>query len=96
MRGLVECVVEVVALSVSLLDGSESSSLNTRALEPWLTHLEAFLGVSAEEGVVNSELVELDKEVILRHSFVAWNIVTSEGDTGDTEGEELVHRELNI
>ena len=41
--GLEEGVVEVVALSISLLDGSERSSLNAGALEPWLTHLEAFL-----------------------------------------------------
>jgi hypothetical protein len=41
--GLEEGVVEVVALSISLLDGSEGSSLNAGALEPWLAHLEASL-----------------------------------------------------
>jgi hypothetical protein len=43
LGGLEEQVVHVMSLSVSLLDGSTDGTLDTGALKPWLTHLEALL-----------------------------------------------------
>ena len=96
LGGLEEEVVHVVSLGVSLVDGGEGSSLHTWALKPWLAHLEALLRVGTEEGIVDTELVELDVEVILGDAGIAWNVVTGIDDTGDTEREEHVDRELDI
>jgi len=94
--GLEEQVVHVVTLSVSLLDSSLDNTLNTGALEPWLTHLVALHGVGTEEGVVDSELVELNVEIILGSTSVAWDIVAGINNTRHTETEEHVDAKLNI
>ena len=96
LRGLEEEVVHVMCLSVSLLDGSKDSLLDTRTLEPWLTHLESLLGVGSEEWIIDTELIELDKEIVIRETTVAWNIMTGIDQTRDTKGEEHVDREFNI
>ena len=98
LRGLKEGVVEIVGLSISLLDGSKDDALHTWALKPWLTHLGsgALLAVGAEEWIVDSELVELHEEVVRGNTSVAWDVVASVDNTGDGHAEELVHGELNI
>ena len=96
LRGLEEQVVEVVGLGVPLLDGGKDGALDAGRLEPRLTHLEALLGVGAEEWEVDTELVELHEEVILGHARVAWDVVAGVDNTGDTEAEEHVDSELNI
>ena len=96
LRGLEEQVVQVVGLSVPLLDGGKDGALDARRLEPRLTHLEALLRVGTEEGEVDTELVELHEEIILRNARVAWNVVAGVDNTGDTEAEEHVDSELNI
>lgn len=83
-------------LSISLFDGFKSSSLHTGALKPWLAHFKAFLRVGTEEGEVLSELVELDEKVILGNTGVAWDVMASVYNTGNTETEEHVDRKLNI
>ena len=90
LRGLEEEVVHVMCLSVSLLDGSKDSLLDTRTLEPWLTHLESLLGVGSEEWIIDTELIELDKEIVIRETTVAWNVMTGINQTRDTKGEEHV------
>ena len=85
-----------MSISISLFDGFKSSSLDTGALKPWLAHFKAFLRVGTEEGEVLSELVELDKEVILGDTGVAWDVMASVYNTGNTETEEHVDGKLNI
>ena len=79
-----------MCLGVSLLDGSKDSLLDTRTLEPWLTHLESLLGVGSEEWIIDTELIELDKEIVIRETTVAWNVMTGINQTRDTKGEEHV------
>ena len=83
-------------LSVSLLNSSESGLLDAWGLKPWLTHLEALLGVGTEEWHVGTKLVELNEKIVLRNTSVAWNIVSSVDNTSDTEAEKLVDGKLNI
>ena len=85
-----------MSLGVSLLDGSKDNTLHAGALEPWLTHLGSLLGVGTEERHVDTELVELDEEIIGRHASVAWNIVAGVNNTGHTHAEHHVNSKLNI
>lgn len=96
LSGLVEQVVHVVRLCVPLLNSSEDDPLDTRRLQPRLTHLVADLGVGAEEWEVNTELIELYEQIIDGDTRVAWHVSTRVGDTGDTEREHHVDGELSI
>lgn len=79
-----------------MMDCLSDNVLNTRALKPWLSVRAILSSMCSEEWEIRCELVELDENVIIWDIVEAWNIGTSEDDTGDTISQDCVEGERNI